>query len=108
MINAADKLKKEIENTKMEIPKKEVICNVTANYVSSVEQLKKNMFCQVYSSVLWRQTVEKMINEGVREFVEIGHGKTLTNIIKKINGNVLTATINKVEDLENYKSDFMN
>ena len=55
---------------------------------------------QISSSVLWQQSVEKMIQEGVDTFVEIGPGKTLAGFMKKIAPEMKTYNIQNVEDLE--------
>ena len=55
---------------------------------------------QVYSSVLWQQSVEKMIRDGVKIFIEIGPGKTLNGFLKKIDRTVTGMNIERVEDLE--------
>ena len=55
---------------------------------------------QVYSSVKWQQSVERMIADGVDTFIEIGPGRTLTGFLKKINKNVTGLHIEKVEDLD--------
>ena len=55
---------------------------------------------QVSSSVRWQQSVEAMVAAGVDTFVEIGPGKTLSGFMRKINRNVKTVNIERVEDLE--------
>lgn len=76
------------------------LANVTADYVTDKEQVKPLLMRQVASSVRWQQSVEKMIADGVDTFVEIGPGKTLTGFMRKINKDVKTINIEKVEDLE--------
>lgn len=76
------------------------LANVTADYVTDKEQVKPLLMQQVASSVRWQQSVEKMIADGVDTFVEIGPGKTLTGFMRKINKDVKTINIEKVEDLE--------
>ena len=74
------------------------IANVTADYVSEQSQVKPLLECQIYSPVRWQQTIERMLADGVDEFVEIGPGKTLSGFIKKINRNVKVCNIDKMED----------
>lgn len=76
------------------------LANVTADYVTDKEQVKPLLMQQVASSVRWQQSVEKMIADGVDTFVEIGPGKTVTGFMRKINKDVTTINIEKVEDLE--------
>lgn len=74
------------------------IANVTADYVTEQSQVKPLLECQLYSPVRWQQTIERMLADGVDEFVEIGPGKTLSGFIKKINRNVKVCNIDKMED----------
>ncbi len=74
------------------------IANVTADYVTEQTQVKPLLECQIYSPVRWQQTIERMLADGVDEFVEIGPGKTLSGFIKKINRNVKVCNIDKMED----------
>ena len=78
---------KELEQTERTLYRKE----------NEVKELLKK---QVSSSVRWEESVEKMIENGVDTFVEIGPGKTLSNLIKKINREVTVINIEKVEDLD--------
>ncbi|WP_050614744.1 ACP S-malonyltransferase [Bacillus testis] len=65
-----------------------VISNVTAEPVTSSEEMKKRLIEQLYSPVLWQDCVEKLIDLGVDTFIEIGPGKVLSGLIKKTNRNV--------------------
>ena len=77
--------------------------NVTAEYVTRAEEVKPLLERQVYSSVKWQQSVERMIADGVDRFVEIGPGKTLTGFVKKISRDVKAVNIEKLDDLEKLK-----
>ena len=76
------------------------VTNVTAQYVTDISETKNLLARQISSSVLWQQSVEKMIQEGVDTFVEIGPGKTLAGFMKKIAPEMKTYNIQNVEDLE--------
>lgn len=76
------------------------VTNVTADYVTDISEIKELLGRQVYSSVKWQQSVERMIADGVDTFIEIGPGRTLTGFLKKINKNVTGLHIEKVEELE--------
>lgn len=81
---AGEKLGEElasVEVKEMQIP---YLANVTADYVSNVNEVKDLLTKQVSASVKWQQTVEKMIADGVDTFIEIGPGKTLSGFMKKI------------------------
>lgn len=87
----------DVEVREMQIP---YLANVTADYVTDKNQVKELLTKQVSSSVRWQQSVEKMIADGVDTFVEIGPGKTLSGFMRKINRDVKSINIEKVEDLE--------
>ncbi|MEH7389159.1 ACP S-malonyltransferase [Bacillus sp. JJ1503] len=85
---AAEKFKKildEIEVKNAEIP---VIANVTADEITSEEEIKEKLIAQLYSPVLWEDSVQKMISLGVDTFIEIGPGKVLSGLVKKIDKSV--------------------
>ena len=103
---AGEDLYRVLENVELkdfEIP---YVTNVTAKYVTNENknEIKEMLKDQVSSSVLWIQSVEKMIEQGVDTFVEIGPGKTLTGFIKKIakavDKEVTTYNVEKYEDVE--------
>lgn len=79
------------------------LTNVTGDYVTSKDEVKELLVRQVSNSVLWYPSVEKMIEDGVELFVEIGPGKTLTGFLKKINGNAKGINVEKVTDLDAVK-----
>lgn len=89
----------EIEIEKeMQIP---YIANVNAEYVRDTEHIKELLREQVSSSVLWEQTIRKMIADGVDTFVEIGPGKTLAGFMKRIDKEVKTYNVGTIEDVGN-------
>lgn len=80
------------------------VANVTADYVAEPSAVKELLRQQVSSSVRWQQSVERMIEDGVDEFVEIGPGRTLTGFLKKINKEVTVTNIDKMEDFIRFVS----
>lgn len=95
-----EKLAKELESVTINEIGIPYIANVTADYVSDKEAVKALLKEQVSSSVKWQQTIERMIADGVDTFVEIGPGKTLTGFMRRINKEVKSINIEKVEDLD--------
>lgn len=85
---AADKLAAELEKIQIKDARIPVVANVTADYVTSGEEIRKLLVKQVTSPVLWEDSVRKMVADGVTSFVEIGPGKVLSGLIKKIDPNV--------------------
>ena len=69
------------------------------------EEVKPLLQQQVSSSVKWQQTLERMISDGVEEFVEIGPGKTLSGFLKKIDRQVKVSNIDKMEDFIRFVSE---
>ncbi len=75
------------------------ITNVTAEYVRDQERVKPLLAKQVASSVLWRQSMERMVSDGVRTFVELGPGRTLAGFAGRIDKQIRVISIEKVDDL---------
>ncbi len=104
---ASVKLKAELENVslnKNEIP---VICNINAEYLTENDDVADILRRQVMNSVLWEQSIRKMIEHGVDTFVEIGPGATLTGFMKKIDRNVKAYHVENMETLEALKNELM-
>ncbi|MCI5873417.1 MAG: ACP S-malonyltransferase [Clostridiales bacterium] len=78
------------------------VSNVIADYVRETSAVKDLLRLQVSSSVRWQQSVERMIANGVDEFVEIGPGRTLSGFMRKINRDVKVSNIDKMEDFEKF------
>ena len=80
-----------------------LISNVTAKEISNSEDLKSLLIKQIENRVRWRESVLNMINNDVDHFIEIGPGKVLSGLVKRINREVKINTINSQEDIENLK-----
>ena len=81
-------------------PKNILISNVTGKEISDSNELKELLVKQIESSVRWRESVLLMIEKGVTEFIEIGPGKILSGLIKRIDRNVKVSAINSEEDIK--------
>lgn len=92
---------KDVELKDFTIP---YVTNVTAEYVTDTKDIKELLKKQVSSSVKWQQSVERMIENGVDTFVEIGPNKTLVSFVKKINKEVRVFNIEKWEDVDTVAS----
>ena len=77
-----------------------MISNVTANEISDKNELKRLLIEQVENRVRWRESVINMIDKGVNQFIEIGPGKVLSGLVKRINKNVKINTINTEIDIK--------
>ena len=89
---AQEKLAKAIEGVKFNNPILPIYQNVTTTAVTDPEEIKKNLIAQLTGSVKWTQTIQNMVKDGANHFVEVGPGKTLQGLIKKISPNVLVSS----------------
>jgi [acyl-carrier-protein] S-malonyltransferase len=80
-----------------------LISNVTANEISNTTELKELLIKQIENRVRWRESVINMINSGVNHFIEIGPGKVLSGLVKRISKEVKIDTINNQGDIEGLK-----
>ena len=99
MKKAQDKMIKKIENTNFLTPKPGIISNVTAKEENDTKQIKTLLVDQIISKVRWRESVDYMIKNGVNEFIEIGPGKVLSGLVKKINKDVKITNINMLDNI---------
>ena len=102
---AADKMKSKINNTKFKTPSFKIINNVTASPENNVENIKKLLIEQIFSTVRWRETLISMSNNGVKNFIEIGPGKVLTGMVKRTLKDVKTFSINSITDIKNLSNE---
>ena len=103
MNKATEVMKKEIENTNFQDSKNILISNVTANEINSKDDLKRLLIDQIENRVRWRESVLNMIKKGVNQFIEIGPGKVLSGLVKRIDKNVKINTINNESDIKELK-----
>jgi [acyl-carrier-protein] S-malonyltransferase len=85
---AADKLKLELEKIEIKDAQIPVVANATADYATKGSDIRNLLILQVTKSVLWEDSIRKMIGDGISSFVEVGPGKVLSGLIKKINRDV--------------------
>ncbi len=105
MFKATKIMKTEIENTNFKDFKNILISNVTANEVLNKNDLKKLLINQIENRVRWRESINFMIEKGIQSFTEIGPGKVLSGLIKRIDKNVKIRTINSIDDIKNFKNE---
>ena len=82
-------------------PKPSIISNVTAKEEENENTIKSLLIDQIVSRVRWKESIDYMIKKGVNEFIEIGPGKVLSGLVKKINRDVKISNINSLEDIKN-------
>jgi [acyl-carrier-protein] S-malonyltransferase len=101
MSPASSKLAKEIEKTnvsKAEIP---VMTNTNAKYISEPDDIKSSLIKQLDNPVRWSHSIQNLIGDGIEEFYEIGPGKVLSNLLRKIDKTKKIKNIDKYESLIN-------
>ena len=103
MNSAAKIMESKINQTNFKNPSIDIVNNVTAEPVRKASEIKSLLIRQIFSRVKWRESVLFMIENGVNEFIEIGPGKVLSGIVKRINDKVLTKSINTIDDIKSLK-----
>ena len=93
-------MSKEIENTDFMESKIKLISNVTADEITDKNELKRLLIDQIENRVRWRESIINMINKDVNQFIEIGPGKVLSGLVKRINKSVKICTINNESDIK--------
>lgn len=97
---AADRLKKDIDSLHWSDLKVPLVNNVDAKPIQSAEELRVSLVRQLPSPVRWRETIQAMCDMGITHFIEIGPGKVLTGLVKRI---VPEATTWNISDQESYE-----
>ena len=100
MNKATEVMKKEIEKVNFQDSNISLISNVTANEIKDKNELKELLIKQVENRVRWRESVINMIEKNIKQFIEIGPGKVLSGLIKRINKSVKINTINNEIDIK--------
>jgi len=90
----------EISKLNFEEPKNILISNVTGKEINNSNEIKNLLVKQIENRVRWRESVLLMIDKGVNQFIEIGPGKVLSGLIKRIDKNVKVSAINTEEDIK--------
>ena len=104
LMNKATKIMtKELSKLNFKNSKNKLISNVTAKEVTNNEELKDLLIKQIENRVRWRECVINMIKGDIKHFIEIGPGKVLSGLVKRINREVKIDTINNQQDIENLK-----
>ena len=100
MNKAAHVMAEEISKLNFEEPKNTLVSNVTGKEILNSSELKDLLVKQIENRVRWRESVLLMIHKGVNQFIEIGPGKVLSGLIKRIDRNVKVSAINTEEDIK--------
>ena len=103
MSSATAKMETIIKNQEISVPHYKVVSNVTAKEYKSTEEIKELLIKQIESPVRWRESIEHMIKQESNTFIEIGPGKVLSGLIRRINKEVKVLNIDAVEDIQDIK-----
>lgn len=102
---AVDGLIKYLEETEFKDPAIPVIGNMTGEPLSTVAEVKTELRNQLTNPIQWQRTVEYIYGQGVPTFIEIGPGKVLTGLIRRINNEARTINLNDLESIKNLASE---
>ena len=105
MKNATIEMQDKINNTKFNKPIVDIISNVNAQPQNNPEFIKKLLIQQIEKPVRWRESVKYMIENNVNRFIEIGPGKVLSGLVKRIDRNILLNQVNNLSDVKQLKND---
>ena len=99
---AAQKMQEKIDNTKFNKPLFEIINNVTAKEENNPNNIKTLLIDQIFSTVKWRESIIKMSENGVSNYIEIGPGKALSGMVKRTVKDAKCFSINSIADIKNF------
>ena len=94
-------MRKELNNLKFLTPTNMIVSNVNAQPTNEPEKIKSLLIDQIEKPVRWRESIINMINIGSKKFIEIGPGKVLSGLVKRIDSNVKLIQVNNIDDLKN-------
>ena len=99
MKDSAGLFRVELDKVKFSAPQIGVVSNVTADYEKTPDEIKDNLVKQLFSPVRWEESIKRIASEGVDTFFEIGPGKVLKGLLRRIDANLKICNIDKMEDL---------
>ena len=103
MNKATDIMKEELVKLEFKKGSNSLISNITADEIFNADELKDLLIKQIENRVRWRESVINMISKGVNQFIEIGPGKVLSGLVKRISKEVEVSSINNEENIRNIK-----
>ena len=106
MKKATEIMKNEIEKLNFTLSEKKVVSNVTGKTINQTMEIKNLLIKQIESRVRWRDSIKHMTQNGTKEFIEIGPGKVLSGLVKRIDREVKVSAINNEEDINKLKNTY--
>jgi [acyl-carrier-protein] S-malonyltransferase len=107
MRSAIDEFGEIVANTTFQQPATPIVANVTAQPLDNVDEIKKELLNQLSNCIRWQHSVEYMAQEKVTTFYEIGPGKVLSGLIKRINPELRTLNISSTEEISRLKANHL-
>ena len=99
-------MEEKIQKTDFKSPLFNIVNNVTATPETNSDKIKRLLIEQIFSTVNWRESIINMSKAGVKDFIEIGPGKTLTGMVKRTIKEVNCFSINTITDIKNLANEF--
>jgi [acyl-carrier-protein] S-malonyltransferase len=99
---AKEKLAGTLQLQTLNKPDFPVVMNVTAKPTEDPDEIRQNLLAQLDSPVLWTDTVEAIRDAGISEMVEVGQGRTLQGLVKRIDKSIATRGVSKITDIKEY------
>ena len=103
MNKATDIMKEELVKLKFKKGSNPLISNITADEIFNADELKDLLIMQIENRVRWRESIINMIGKDINQFIEIGPGKVLSGLVKRVSKEVEVSSINNEEDIKNIK-----
>lgn len=103
---AGERLAQVLAEVEMKDPQTPVMANVSARYVTNAGEIRDSLAKQVYGAVLWEDSIAKLAQDGIDTMVEIGPGKVLCGLVKKINKDIATHNVEDLASLEKVLAQF--
>ncbi len=102
MGSAAELLGEALEDVEIKEPSDtKIISNITAGYYGSVEEIKEGLIKQLTSPILWQKCMERLLSEGIEDFYEIGSGRVLTGLMRRIHRKTKVVNVSNAESVKN-------
>ncbi len=100
MVTAGDALYPFLAEARLAKPKLKVVANITADYIEDPQDVVGGLTRQVSGSVLWEDSMQRLLNDGYNTFIELGTGETLTGLMRRINKQARAAAVQQPADLQ--------
>ena len=95
-----------LEKLNFTLSEKKLVSNVTGKSINEVTEIKNLLIKQIESRVKWKDSIKYMTQNGIRDFIEIGPGKVLSGLVKRIDREVKVSAINNEEDINKLKNTY--